>query len=157
MKILTLPDKHLRHPTRNVLKVDKKIKALIVRMFQALKESSGVGLAAPQIGENLNIIVLGFEPNEEQREKLKLTPVPKMVLINPRLVSTSKQTVVEKEGCLSVPRTEVAVPRFQKIQIEYLDENGQKRKFKTRGFLSRVIQHELDHLHGKTIADYRNK
>ena len=157
MKILTLPDQHLRHSTRNVLKVDEKIKALIARMFEALEESTGVGLAAPQIGENLNIIVLGFEPDDKQREKLKLTPVPKMVLINPRLISTSKQIVVEKEGCLSVPRTEVAVPRFQKIQIEYMDEDGRKRKFKARGFLARVIQHELDHLQGKTIADYSNK
>jgi len=157
MKILTLPDKHLRHPTRNVSKVDKKIKELVARMFEALEESTGVGLAAPQIGENLNVVVLGFEPDDKQREKLKLPAVPKMVLINPRIVSASKQVSVEKEGCLSVPETEIPVPRFQKIQIEYLDEDGRKRKFKARGFLARVIQHELDHLRGKTITDYSDK
>ena len=154
MEILALPDKHLRKPARNVLKVDGKIKALIARMFQALKESDGVGLAGPQIGENLNIVVLGFEPTEEQREKLHLSSVPKMVLINPQLVSTSKQVGVEEEGCLSVPGGKVTVPRFQKIQIKYLDENGWKRKFKARGLLARIIQHELDHLRGKTITDY---
>jgi len=137
-------------------KVDLEVIKLVKEMFETLAGQDAVGLAAPQIGESLRLAVIGFEPTKEQLKKNPdLEAVPKTVLINPKLNFLSKETNVEKEGCLSVSRGTVIVPRHTKIHVEFLDEKGKKIKLKARGYLARVIQHEIDHLEGKLITDYK--
>jgi peptide deformylase len=155
--ITQLPDPVLNQKTQDIKKIDKATRALIARLWKELeKESRGVGLAAPQIGEPYSVAVIYFEPSKEQLEKdPKIKPIPKTVLINPKIVWKSKDTAVEKEGCLSIPDIETEVPRYKKVHVEYLDENGKKQKIKARGFLARLLQHEIDHLYGRKIIDYQ--
>ncbi len=156
MTIIKAPNPILTQKTQEVEKVDTKIKELVRDMFETLGGQEAVGLAAPQIGKSLRLAVIGFEPTKEQlKENPDLESVPKIVFINPYLTFKSKDKNVEKEGCLSVAAQTVVVPRHSKIHVEFLDENGQKTKMKARGYLARVIQHEIDHLEGKLITDYK--
>jgi len=156
MQIITVPNKILKNKTREVKKIDSKIKSLIKMMREVLKESRGVGLSAPQIGRRERISIIGFTPTEEELKKNPNLPVvPKMVLTNPQITWKSKEIKVESEGCLSIPDIRVEVPRHKKIHLKYINEAGQKKKLKTRGLLARIIQHETDHLNGKIITDYK--
>jgi peptide deformylase len=155
--ITKFPDPILSQKTQDIKKIDKATRDLIARLWEELeKEPIGIGLAAPQIGEPYSIAVIHFEPSKEQLKKnQEIKPIPKTVLINPKIVWKSKDIAVEKEGCLSIPDIEVEVPRYKKVHVEYLDENGKKQKIKARGLLARLLQHEIDHLYGRKIIDYQ--
>ena len=114
-------------------------------MKKQMKESSGVGLAANQVGEDLQIFVI--EPNLAKENN-----VPD-AYINPEITDRSRDTTPMEEGCLSLPDYWAEIHRSKKIQIKALDENGKKVRFKARGFLARVLQHEYDHLNGVLIKD----
>ncbi|OQA53285.1 MAG: Peptide deformylase [candidate division WS2 bacterium ADurb.Bin280] len=115
----------------------------------------GVGLAAPQIGIDKSFAVIGFEPTEEDLKKKPDTiQIDQFVIVNPVITWHSDDADVEKEGCLSIPESMPVVPRYKKIHLDYQDEFGNKKKLKARGYLARIIQHEVDHLNGKTIARF---
>lgn len=155
MEIVKSPDKILFARSKEVVEIGDTVRDLVKKMFEKLSNIEGVGLAAPQIGKSLRITVIGFEPTQAQIQKNPLLrPIPKIAFINPDITSKSKQMTVEKEGCLSVGEKEVAVPRHEKIIVEYQDEIGKKRKLKARGYLARIIQHEIDHLEGRLITYY---
>jgi len=155
MKIIKAPNPILKKKTKDVKKIDAEVSALIDNMFTAL-EKLGVGLAAPQVGKSLNLAVIGFKPTDEQlKENPDLTEIPKLVLINPKICWKSKDIGLEKERCISVENLEISVPRNKKIHLEYQDEEFKKSKIKARGYLARIIQHEIDHLNGKLISDYK--
>jgi peptide deformylase len=155
IQIVKSPNKTLSTRSKEVGAVNDEVRDLIAKMWDKLSTIDGVGLAAPQIGVNLKVAVIGFEPTKEQIKKNpQLRPVPKMVIINPKIIHCSKQMGVEKEGCLSVESKEIAVPRYEKIIVEYLDESGKTKKLKARGYLARIIQHEIDHLEGRVITHY---
>lgn len=155
MEIVKSPSKILFTKSQEVTKIDDSVRDLVKQMLEKLSTIEGVGLAAPQIGKNLRITVIGFQPTEEQIKKNpSLKPIPKLVLINPQIIYHSKQMAVEKEGCLSVGNKEIAVPRYDKIVVQFQDEFGKKQKLKARGYLARIIQHEVDHLEGRTITYY---
>ena len=154
IKIIKSPNPILKKKTTDVKVIDAKILDLIDKMWPLLQEK-GVGLAAPQVGYSLNFTIIGFEPNKKQiSENPEIKSIPKMILINPALVWNSKDQSTEKEGCLSVEKLEVSVPRFKKIHLEYQDPELKRHKIKAKGYLARVLQHELDHLKGKLITDY---
>lgn len=154
--ITQFPDPILSRKTQDVKKITGATRTLIAELWKTLEKQEGVGLAAPQIGKPFNVAVIHFEPSPEQLEKdPEIKPIPKIVLINPKITWQSQGVTIKKEGCLSVPNADVDVPRAKKIHLEYLDENGKKQKIKARGFLSRVVQHEIDHLQGKKIIDYQ--
>jgi len=156
MKILQAPNKILNQKTQAVPKVDSEVMSLIGEMWKLMDEAKGVGLAAPQVGKSISLAIIGFEPTAEMLEKNpKLVAIPKITLINPKIVWNSKDTSIEKEGCLSCGKIEVEVPRFKKIHVEHLDENGKKKKTKARGMIARAMQHEIDHLQGRLITDYQ--
>lgn len=156
MEIITTPNPILAEPAQDVIEIDSKIKSLIEGMWHTHTEKNALGLAATQIGVGLKVAVVGFEPSEEQLKKdPDLKPIPKYTLINPKLVWHSNNLKAEKEACLSVPDDEADVPRYDKIHVEYQDKTGKKKKLKARGVLSRIIQHELDHLNGVTIINYK--
>lgn len=157
MKIIQAPSKILKKKSEPVEKIGQDILKLIEEMWQTLNEVKGVGLAAPQISKSISLAIIGFEPTSEMIKKnpeLKRKSIPKIVFINPKIVWRSQDKSTEKEGCLSCEKVEVDVPRFKKIHVEFQNEKTKRQKIKARGYLARVIQHEIDHLNGRLITDY---
>jgi peptide deformylase len=135
----------LRQKAKKVKQITTDIKQLVLDMIETLKANNGAGLAAPQIGQPLRIIVAKPDENKEA-----------LVLINPQIIKTSRKKEIMEEGCLSLPDISVPVKRAAKITVQGLDINGQTVKIKAKGILARVIQHEIDHLDGILIIDKRN-
>jgi peptide deformylase len=159
MKIIQAPNKILKKKSKLVEKIDHSILKLIEEMWQTLAGVKGVGLAAPQIDKSVSLAIIGFEPTDEMLKKdpkLQQKVLPRIVFINPKIVWNSQEKSIEKEGCLSCDKIEIDVPRFKKIHVEFKDEKLKRKKIKARGYLARVIQHEIDHLNGVLITDYRN-
>jgi len=149
-------DRILNSPAKQVESFDDDFRSDLKKIITAHQKQGGVGLAGPQIGIDQQIAVIGFTPSEEQLKKNpKLITIDQFVVVNPKITWRSKEMIVEKEGCLSIEGEQFDVPRYQKIHLEYQDEDGKKRKIKARGYLSRIIQHETDHLNGLTIGRFK--
>ncbi len=121
------------------------LKALIADMFETMKAANGAGLAAPQIGVDLQLVIFGFQSNERYPEA---PPVPPTVLINPVITPLSDVMVEGYEGCLSVPGLRGVVERFERLRYSGFDADGQAIEREAEGFHARVVQHECDHLLG---------
>lgn len=132
----------LRKNSESVKEINSQIKELVFNMIETMIKKEGIGLAAPQVGKLLQIIVVKPFPDKEA-----------IALINPQIKKTTTKKDVMIEGCLSLPGTAVPVKRSIGITVEGLDKNGKKIKIKTKGLLARVIQHEIDHLSGVLITD----
>jgi peptide deformylase len=113
----------------------QEVRELILNMLETMKNSDGLGLAAPQVGKSLQLCVINFEGKTH-------------ILINPKISSKSWKKVVGEEGCLSFPGVFIPVKRHKKVTVKALDRNGKELVIKTEGMLSRVLQHEIDHLEG---------
>ena len=118
---------------------------LLVDMFDTMEEAEGVGLAAPQIGESLRIVIFGFDHNDRYPEQLA---VPKTVLINPQIEVMDATEESDWEGCLSVPGMRGLVPRPMGIRYQGLNQFGDTIDRTVSGFHARVVLHECDHLDG---------
>ena len=152
MEIIKIPNKILSSKTRNVDVKEIKngsYKELVLDMKKTMKDSEGVGLAANQINKDLSIFVI--DPG-----LAKEGGVPE-VFFNPEITEYSKDSDELEEGCLSIPGYGANIKRAKKIKIKAVDETGSKIKFKARGFLARVLQHETDHLNGLVIKDRATK
>jgi peptide deformylase len=126
---------------------------LVGDMLQTMHSVDGVGLAAPQIGLDIQLAVIEFDATEARPE---LRASNRIVLINPRILLRSKKIEEDWEGCLSFGGKRCArgkVPRSTSITVRYTDENGKIVTRKVSGFLARVFQHEIDHLNGKVFVD----
>ncbi|HEY2988692.1 MAG TPA: peptide deformylase [Candidatus Binatia bacterium] len=123
---------------------------LIDDMVETMREYSGVGLAAVQIHESLQIAVLEVSDNPRYPQK---PSAPLSVLINPEVETASDEMEDDWEGCLSVPDLRGKVPRHKTIRVRALDRRGAELAFTVSGFHARVIQHECDHLNGKVYLD----
>lgn len=119
--------------------------SLIQDMFDTMTYADGAGLAAPQIGESLQVVIFGFDENQGLPDYLA---VPKTVLINPTITPIGEEIEESWEGCLSVPGMRGFVPRYQKVHYEGFDQYGNKISRDATGFHARVVQHECDHLIG---------
>jgi peptide deformylase len=119
--------------------------ALIADMFDTMHHANGAGLAAPQIGVNLQLVIFGFKQNQRYPDA---PAVPETVLINPVLTPLSDETEEAFEGCLSVPGLRGSVPRFVRLRYEGVDQHGNKIAREVDNFHARVVQHEVDHLLG---------
>jgi len=119
--------------------------ALIADMFDTMIDANGAGLAAPQIGVNLQLVIYGFKDNERYPDA---PAVPETVLINPVLTPLSGEREEQFEGCLSVPGLRGSVPRFTHLHYEGVDQHGNQISRDVDGFHARVVQHEVDHLLG---------
>lgn len=122
-----------------------EIESLIADMFETMHAVTGAGLAAPQIGVNLRLVIFGFRQNSRYPDA---PPVPETVLINPQLTPLSEQTEEDWEGCLSVPGMRGMVPRWSRLHYTGLDQYGTPISREVDGFHARVVQHEVDHLDG---------
>lgn len=119
--------------------LNSDVSQLIEDMFETMKKGRGIGLAAPQIGKNLNMFVVKYERY-------------KQVFINPKIEPRGKDVLI-REGCLSLPKLEVSVKRPEKVFVKYYDADWNYHEEEFRAIVSRIIQHEYDHLIGKLIID----
>jgi peptide deformylase len=140
--------REIAQPIANVR--DREIQKLIDEMLITLKESKGVGLAAPQVGRSLQLLIIASHPNERYPNAPQMEPLP---MINPQIISYSGETAKGWEGCLSVPMMRGLVPRYREIEVEYLDRQGDRQVTKFTDFVARIFQHEYDHLEGKVFLD----
>jgi peptide deformylase len=123
-----------------------EIQLIIQDLLDTMTAANGAGLAAPQIGVPLQIVVFGFEKNNRYPNE---APVPQTILINPIITPLSDEKVSGWEGCLSVPGLRGVVPRFVHIRYQGFDQHGHSIDRQVSGFHARVVQHECDHLIGK--------
>lgn len=129
-----------------------ELQKLISDMWETMYHSEGVGLAAPQIGRSIRLIVLDGSALGESFPECKGA---KMTLINPKLeIIEDGAPETRDEGCLSLPGLSEPVKRFEHIKLSWFDENFEKHEEEFHGFLSRIIQHEYDHLEGKVYTDH---
>lgn len=140
-----LGDRVLRQPAKRIAKVDDSVRKLAKEMLQTMYSSSGVGLAAPQVGIHKQLIVIDCEPDNPNN--------PPLILINPQITKYGNDLCKFEEGCLSIPGVYIEVTRPEIIEVSFKDEQGRPRKLQTSGFLARVIQHEMDHLNGVLFVD----
>jgi len=143
------PDPILKKKCKPLAQVDDHHRTLIKEMYEVMYEANGVGLAAPQVGLDMRIFIVDASAREEQKNPL--------TMINPKIISIEENLVPYEEGCLSFPEHFAEIDRPDKLSIEYIDENNQKKILNTNGFTSRIIQHELDHLNGILFVDYLSR
>ena len=122
------------------------LRELIADMFETMEAANGAGLAAPQIGVDLQLVIFGFDRNERYPDA---AAVPRTVLINPVITPLDEAEEEGWEGCLSVPGLRGRVPRWARIRYRGLDPQGQEIEREADGFHARVVQHECDHLIGR--------
>jgi peptide deformylase len=118
---------------------------IINKMIETMRDNIGVGIAAPQIGISDRIVVIEIQENKRYPNAKKM---PLTVMINPEITIVDQEKEDGFEGCLSVPGIRAIVPRYKKIKIDYLSQNGEKEMMFLEGFPARVAQHEVDHLNG---------
>ncbi|MEJ8837406.1 peptide deformylase [Ramlibacter sp. AN1133] len=147
-EILKMGDPRLLRVAQPVRAFDTpQLHALIADMQDTMLAANGAGLAAPQIGEDVQLVIFGTDaPNPRYPDA---PPVPRTVLINPQLTPLGDEEEDDWEGCLSVPGLRAVVPRWRRIRYSGFDEKGQRIEREVEGFHARVVQHECDHLVGK--------
>jgi len=144
--VLRMGEASLLQVAERVEKFDTpELKALIQDMHDTMEAEDGAGLAAPQIGVGLQVVIFGVEKNARYPDA---EVVPYTVLINPIVKPLTKETEEDWEGCLSVPGMRGMVPRFSKIDYQGYDQYGNTINRNVDGFHARVVQHECDHLQG---------
>ena len=139
-------DPRLLRISRPIANVESpELASLVTDMIDTMRHLDGVGLAAPQIGVDLRLVIFGFDASERYPDA---PAVPFTVLINPVLEAISDEEEEGWEGCLSVPGLRGWVPRFRRLRYTALDQTGQRIDRNVEGFHARVVQHECDHLEG---------
>jgi peptide deformylase len=145
-EICKYPDPVLRQKTVRVEKIDSSLDCLIEDMVETMHAAPGVGLAANQVGVGLQIAVIDLSSQDEDERH------PLLVLINPEMLSM-EGSVVEEEGCLSIPDYVENVKRASKVKIRAQDRSGQAFELEAVGLLAKALQHEIDHLNGMLYVD----
>ena len=146
-KVVKYGEASLRQPSKEVHKVSQKIKTLVQDLIDTMYSQNGVGLAAPQIGENVRVFVIDVSTGNE--------PLNPIVFINPKIIKKSG-ACISHEGCLSFPEAYTDVRRYENVMVKALDSNGRSfvMEAKDGTLLARCIQHEFDHLDGVLFIDH---
>ena len=146
LPILISPHAALRTKARPVQPADAEaVRALVPRMFDTMYKAPGIGLAAPQVGVGLRLMVVDLMPDN--------TPRP-LTLVNPAVVAVSDEWATREEGCLSVPNQYAEVSRPARVTVRYHDLDGVQHQIEADGLLAACLQHELDHLDGVLFVDH---
>lgn len=161
MKILTFPDPKLREVSQPVESFGPELKKLSEDMIETMYHANGIGLAAPQVGELVRMVVIDTRPKDEsgrrytyeEMTELEAAVEQPLVLINPQIIKGEGKTTFD-EGCLSVPGYYETVERYNYIEMKAFDVNGKEFIVKTDGLLAICMQHELDHLEGTLFIDH---
>ena len=148
MELKVYGDPVLRKETHSVKIFDSKLERFAEDMIETMQVNSGVGLAAPQVGDPRSLIVIDISAEEDEEEVFE-----PLIMVNPDILELSGNCVIE-EGCLSIPEVRVEVERPEEIRVIYKDVKGNKKDLKCDGILARIIQHEVDHLRGRLMIDY---
>ncbi len=151
LKVSKLGNPVLRKPSEAIPKEairSPKFQQMIADMIETMHECEGVGIAAPQVSLSKQLAVI-----EAKHDARIDRPIPLTVLINPRITAASKTMLEDWEGCLSVNDLRGKVPRAEWVDVEMLNQKGDRVKFRAEGFFARVVQHECDHLAGKVFLD----
>jgi peptide deformylase len=136
----------LRAVSAPVKKIDRKMLKFIENMKETMDHEKGVGLAAPQVGANVRVVVCKFNYD---------TPHEVIVpMINPVIKRKSEAMVLHDEGCLSIPGKYDSIARHEAVTVQYLDPKGRENVLKLNGFNARVVQHEVDHIEGHLYVDH---
>ncbi|KAH9318827.1 hypothetical protein KI387_020596, partial [Taxus chinensis] len=138
LEIVEYPDPRLRAKNKYIKKFDEKLQNLVDEMFDLMYRTDGVGLSAPQVGVNVQLMVFNPEGERGKGEEI--------VLVNPEIYKFSQKTEVFTEGCLSFPEICADVERPLSVKIEARDITGKKFMLKLKEFQARIFQHEYDHL-----------
>jgi|YNPNPStandDraft_1061719.scaffolds.fasta_scaffold14532_3 peptide deformylase len=144
LNILTYPNEKLKQTSIEVTPAEMKdwsLQIFIDEMIETMKQAKGIGLAAPQVGKNIRIIIATKDDGEIY------------ALINPEIIKKSFSKVKSEEGCLSIPGKIGIVKRYKTIEVKALDRLGKEIKIKANGLFSIVLQHEIDHLDGVLFID----
>ena len=146
-KVVKYGTPSLREPSKEVHKVSQKVKVLVDDLLDTMYAENGVGLAAPQVGENYRVFVIDVSTGNE--------PLKPMVFINPKIIKKSG-AVISREGCLSFPEAFTDVRRYANVMIKAMDRNGRSFVLEAKDgtLLARCIQHEFDHLNGVLFIDH---
>ena len=153
LEIVTLPDEVLRQKARPVTKFDDELQTLIDNMIETMRTANGVGLAAPQIGQSLQLAVIESLPKTDDEGNEIENSRELFVIINPRLVWESRDVVDGIEGCLSIPGYVGEVERAYGVRVRAQDRRGKPLKLRLKGWTARIFQHEIDHLNGVLFID----
>jgi peptide deformylase len=145
LPILYVPDPRLRAKAKPVAAGDPRVPALAEKMLATMYRAPGIGLAAPQIGELLRLVVIDIHPDDK--------PAP-MVLVNPEVVAASKELATREEGCLSLPNQFADVTRPAVVKVRWTDLSGAKQEIEADDLLAACMQHEIDHLDGVLFVDH---
>lgn len=140
LEVLTYPNRFLGRPTKPVENIDGKLQKIIDNMAETMYDAPGAGLAAIQVGFDKSIIVFDTLPRETEKSL--------HVLLNPEILESDGEIISENEGCLSVPDFKSDVKRSSIVLVEGIDREGNPVKIEVEGYLSIVLQHEIDHLNG---------
>lgn len=146
LPILTAPDPRLKQKAARVETVDQSVRTLMDDMLETMYAAPGIGLAAPQVGMSVRVIVADIGKNEEDRQPIRMA--------NPEIVWASDDDNTYEEGCLSVPEHYAAVVRPRAVRVRYVDEHDAVREMDADGLLATVLQHEMDHLDGILFIDH---
>lgn len=151
LTIAKLGEEVLRNKAKTVENIlDEEIQKFISDLHIFVKNSNGVGIAAPQVFKSLQIIIISSKPNIRYPHAPSMEP---FVIINPKIIQRSDSKNKDWEGCLSVPGIRAKVPRYDSIKVEYYNEKNEKKTSEFEGFIARVFQHEYDHLKGLVFLD----
>ena len=153
LPIVSIPDKILRQKTRPVTRFDADLQRLIDDMIATLREANGVGLAAPQVGQPIQLAVILTLPEEDDDGNEIEDSRELFVIINPEIFWRSKEMIKGIEGCLSIPGYLGEVERHESVRVRGLDRHGRKLRLRLYDWTARIFQHEIDHLNGELYID----
>jgi len=146
LPIIIAPDPRLKIKTKPVERVDAACRQLMDDMLESMYAADGIGLAAPQVGDDRSVIVVDCARAEEDPAPIKMA--------NPEIIEVSDEDRHHEEGCLSLPEHFAEVVRPESIRVRYIDENNELREMDADGILATCIQHEMDHLEGILFVDH---
>ena len=146
LPIIIAPDPRLRMKAVPVDQVDEEVRVFMENMLETMYAASGIGLAAPQVGDGRSVIVVDCARKGEA-----LTPIK---MANPEIIEVSAEQNIHEEGCLSLPEHYAEVARPKSIRMRYLDDTNSIRELNAEGLLATCIQHEIDHLAGVLFIDH---
>ncbi len=172
--IVTVPEPVLREKAKPVRQMTPELQSLIDDMIETMREAPGVGLAAPQVGVGMQVIVVEYAEGSENADEeadadvdvdvdvdidVEAKPKPKKLyaVLNPEITRHSKEAELGKEGCLSIPDYMGEVERYNTVTVKGLDRHGKSFKLKAKGWMARIFQHEIDHINGVLFIDRTEK
>jgi peptide deformylase len=146
LPIIVAPDPRLKLKAKPVTRVDARVRRLMDDLLETMYEAPGIGLAAPQVGQALKVLVVDCARDGEKPQPLRIA--------NPEILWASDELLTVNEGCLSLPEHYADVARPKAIKLRYLDEQNEIRELDAKGLLATCIQHEMDHLEGVLFVDH---